>query len=152
MYRFENFIYTITIVFSVCPHSCIYVCVRVLACLFIYVYIYISCTGHWNNGSSVRQWPGRPGFTPWSSHTKDSKNASLLNSQHYKVRIKGKVEQSRERSSTLPCTSMQQQGKKEPSGHPRLKGDNFTNLCIYPLLPYLLSKRRFGFISVFNGI
>ena len=33
-------------------------------------------------------------------------NASLLNTQHYKVRIKGKVEQFRERSSTLPCTSV----------------------------------------------
>ena len=29
-------------------------------------------------------------------------DASLLNTQHYKVRIKGKVEQSRERSSALP--------------------------------------------------
>ena len=29
---------------------------------------------------------------------------SLLNTQQYKVRIKGKVEQSRERSSTLPYT------------------------------------------------
>ena len=29
---------------------------------------------------------------------------TLLNIQHYKVRIKGKVEQSRERSSTLPYT------------------------------------------------
>ena len=29
-------------------------------------------------------------------------DASLLNTQYYKVRIKGKVEQSRERSSTLP--------------------------------------------------
>ena len=29
-------------------------------------------------------------------------DTSLLNTQHYKVRIKGKVEQSRERSSTLP--------------------------------------------------
>ena len=29
-------------------------------------------------------------------------DASLLNTQHYKVGIKGKVEQSRERSSTLP--------------------------------------------------
>ena len=28
--------------------------------------------------------------------------ASLLNTQHYKVRIKGEVEQSRERSSALP--------------------------------------------------
>ena len=33
-------------------------------------------------------------------------DTSLLNTQHYKVCIKGKVEQSRERSSTLPYTSM----------------------------------------------
>ena len=36
---------------------------------------------------------------------KDSKivfDATLLNTQQYKVRIKGKVEQSRERSSALP--------------------------------------------------
>ena len=31
-------------------------------------------------------------------------DASLLNNQHYKVQIKDKVEQSRERSSTLPYT------------------------------------------------
>ena len=31
-------------------------------------------------------------------------HASLLNTQHYKVRIKGKVKQSRERSSALPYT------------------------------------------------
>ena len=31
-------------------------------------------------------------------------DASLLNTQHYKVRIKGKVEKSRERSSALPYT------------------------------------------------
>ena len=30
----------------------------------------------------------------------------LLNTQHYKVRIKGKVEQSKERSSTLPNNSV----------------------------------------------
>ena len=41
-------------------------------------------------------------------------DATLLNTQHYKVRIKGKVEQSRERSSALPYT------KREPLGHPRL--------------------------------
>ena len=34
-------------------------------------------------------------------------DAALLSSQHYKVRIKGKVEQSRERSSTAPYTSVQ---------------------------------------------
>ena len=31
-------------------------------------------------------------------------DATLLDTQHYKVRIKGKVEQSREWSSTLPYT------------------------------------------------
>ena len=31
-------------------------------------------------------------------------DATLINTQHYKVRIKGKVEQSRERSSALPNT------------------------------------------------
>ena len=45
---------------------------------------------------------GDLGFSPGSSHTKDSKmvlDATLLCTQHYKVWIKGKVEQSRERSS-----------------------------------------------------
>ena len=39
--------------------------------------------------------PGRPGFTPRLSYSKDSKmvlDAALLNTQHYKVRIKGKIE------------------------------------------------------------
>ena len=33
-------------------------------------------------------------------------DAILLNTQHYKIRIKGKVEKSRERSSALPYTFM----------------------------------------------
>ena len=33
-------------------------------------------------------------------------DACLLNTQHDKVRIKGKLEQSRKRSSALPCTSV----------------------------------------------
>ena len=33
-------------------------------------------------------------------------DAALLNTQHYKIRIKGKVEPSRERSSALPYTSV----------------------------------------------
>ena len=52
-------------------------------------------TGQWHNGQSVRQWPGRPRFNPRWSHTKASKMvlyATLINTQHYKVRIKGKVE------------------------------------------------------------
>ena len=46
-------------------------------------------------------------------------DAALLNTHHYKVRIKGKVEQSREWSSTSPiprCISL----KREPSGYLRL--------------------------------
>ena len=43
---------------------------------------------------SVHQWSGRPGFNPMSCHTKNSKkmvlDASLLNTKHYKLRIKGK--------------------------------------------------------------
>ena len=34
------------------------------------------------------------------------RDATLFNTQHYKVRIKGKVEQSREWSSALPYTSV----------------------------------------------
>ena len=39
----------------------------------------------------------KSGFNPRSSHTKDSKivlDPFLLNTQHYKLRIKGKVDQS----------------------------------------------------------
>ena len=65
---------------------------------------------------SYRQWSRRPGFNSRSSLTKDFKkkkkkkkmllDISLLNTWHYKVCIKGKVEQSRERSSALPHTSV----------------------------------------------
>ena len=51
----------------------------------------------------------KPGFEPRSSHTKDTKmlpDTSLLNTQHYKVLIKGKVKQFRERSSTHSYTSV----------------------------------------------
>ena len=48
-------------------------------------------------------------------------DATLLNTQHYKVRIKGKVEQSREWSSALLYTSVWQLLKRKTSGHPRLR-------------------------------
>ena len=81
--------------------------------------------------TQIHQRPGRSGFNLRSSHAKDSKNntfghffkslvwfalglnpgllgsnAPLLNTQHYKVWIKGKVEQSREMSSAFPYTSV----------------------------------------------
>ena len=48
------------------------------------------------SNSQVRQWSRRPGFNP----------TSLLNTQQYKIRIKGKVEQFTARSSALPYTSV----------------------------------------------
>ena len=53
--------------------------------------------------------PGDPGSIPGRVIPKTLKmvfDAALLNTQCYKVRIKGKVEQSRERSSALPYTSV----------------------------------------------
>ena len=50
--------------------------------------------------------PGDRGSIPRSSHKKMVLDAALLNTQHYKVRIKDKVEQSREWSSTLLYTSV----------------------------------------------
>ena len=49
--------------------------------------------------------PGDLGSIPGRVIPKTPKmvlDATLLNTQHYKVRIKGKVEQSRQRGSTLP--------------------------------------------------
>ena len=53
--------------------------------------------------------PGDQGSIPGWVIPKTQKmvlDATLLNTQHYKVRIKGKVEQSRELSSALPYTSV----------------------------------------------
>ena len=70
----------------------------------LYMYILI---GH--VGRVFAKWPGRPGFDPRTCYTKDTKmvlDASLLNIQHYKIRIKGKVKQFREESGTLSYTSV----------------------------------------------
>ena len=53
--------------------------------------------------------PGDRGSIPGRVIPKTQKlvlDAALFNTQHYKVRIKGKVEQSRERSSAIPYTSV----------------------------------------------
>ena len=53
--------------------------------------------------------PGDLGSIPGRVIPKTQKivlDASLLNTQQYKVRIKRKVEESRERSSALPYTSV----------------------------------------------
>ena len=53
--------------------------------------------------------PGDRGSIPGRIIPKTQKivlDAALLSTQHYKIRIKGKVEQSRERSSALLYTSL----------------------------------------------
>ena len=58
----------------------------------------------------------------WVQYQKTFKmvfDTSLLNTQQYKVCIKGKVEQSRERSDSLSYTSVRKLSKREPPGLPR---------------------------------
>ena len=74
-----------------------------------FTFMFLFQPTHLSSGYSVRSWPRRPGFNLRSSHNKDLKmilDNSLLNTQHNKVRIKSKVEQSRERCGSLPYTSV----------------------------------------------
>ena len=82
---------------------CIYINVEIYTHLYLYLYIiYI--------GPAVRVFangPGDLGSIPGRVIPKTLKmelDTTLLNTQHYKVRFKGKVEQSWEWSSALPYT------------------------------------------------
>ena len=72
--------------------------------MYIKVYMYMHLVDRvFANG------PGDVGSIPGRVIPKTLKmvlDTSLLNTQQYKVHIKGKVKQSMERSSTLPCTSV----------------------------------------------
>ena len=64
---------------------------------------------HWPNGRVFDNAPGDIGSIPGRVIPKTLKmvlDTSLFNTQQYKVRIKAKVEQSWERSSALPYTSV----------------------------------------------
>ena len=64
--------------------------------VYLYISMYIYVLGDW-------------GSIPGQVIPKTQKmilDAALLNTQHYKVSIKGKVEQSREWSVILPYTSL----------------------------------------------
>ena len=64
---------------------------------------------YWLVGRVFANRPGDLGSIPGRVIPKTLKmilDTSLLNTQQYKVRIKGKVEQSRERSSTFVYTSV----------------------------------------------
>ena len=58
-------------------------------------------------------------------------DAALLNTQHYKVSIKGKVEQSRERSSALPLHHGVVAIEKRSFGSPSANVPNFTFIDIH---------------------
>ena len=78
------------------------------ALYYTVVYIYVL-PAHWLSGRMFANCLGDRGSFPGQVIPKTLKivlNTSLLKIQHYKVRIKGKVEQSRERSSALPYTSV----------------------------------------------
>ena len=69
--------------------------------IYIYIYIYGPAVRVFANG------PGDLGSIPGRVIPKTLKmelDTTLLNTQHYKVRFKGEVEQSREWSSALPYT------------------------------------------------
>ena len=78
--------------------------------------------------------PGDQGSIPGWVLPKTQKmvpDATLLNTQHYKVRIKGKVEQSREWSRTLHFSEVAI--KKGAFGSPSTKVANFTFMLSHPL-------------------
>ena len=70
--------------------------------LYIIPYIGMMVRVFANGPKDLRSIPGR--VIPKSP--KMVLDASLLNTQQYKIRIKGKVERSKERSSALPYTSV----------------------------------------------
>ena len=100
--------------------------------IHINTYTHTHTHTHTHTGPAVRVFangPGNLGSIPGRVIPKTLKmelDTTLLNTQHYKVRFKGKVEQSREWSSaphpTPWCSSYR---KGEPSGHPRLWSLNF---------------------------
>ena len=81
-----------------CTHKHTYTCINT----YIFTYIYIGLVGRvFARGSGV--WDLISGHVILKNQ-KMVLDASLLNTQHYKVWIKGKIEQSRKRSCTLPYT------------------------------------------------
>ena len=88
-------------------------CVMKINYIYIYIYIYIYMYIYYRPlglvgrmfASDPGDWVSIPGrVTPKTR--KRVINTSLLNTLHYKVCIKGKIEQSRKRSSVLPNTSV----------------------------------------------
>ena len=100
---------------------------------------------HWTNGLCVRYWLRRTGFNPMSSHTKDSKmelDVPLHNTQHSKVWIKGKMEQSREKSSGLPLHLGVVAIEKGPFESPSTKVTNYITFT------YIYISQQFMVVTI----
>ena len=76
----------------------------------------------------------KTGIHSWVESYQRLKNmvhdTSLLKTKHYKVCTKGKVEQSRERSSDLPYTTVLWLLKREPLGHSRLQSSTLLTYSV----------------------
>ena len=80
------------------------VCIAVYLSLYVHMCVFLS-RSIFRVGREIANGPRDQGSIPGQVIPKNSKN-SFLNSLCYKVSIKGKLEQPRERSSTLPYTSV----------------------------------------------
>ena len=117
--------------------------------IYIYIYIYIYIERERERERERVNGPGDLCSIPGRVMSKTQKivpDASLLNTQHYKVRVKCKVEQSRERSSAHPQHLGVVAIEKGASGSLSTTAANFTYLYIYiyiygaPSCPVLISK------------
>ena len=93
-------------IYCICLYICTY-CICFFICIvYVYIYIYVL----YIIGPAVRVFANGPrdlGSIPGRVIPKTLKmelDTTLLNTQHYKVQFKGKVEQSMEWSSALPYT------------------------------------------------
>ena len=111
--------------------------IRPIIYIYIYIYIYIGLMS-WLFANT----PGDLGSIPVRVIPKTQKiafDAALLNTQHYKVRIKSK--KSREWSSVLPYTLGKEQLKRKPSGHPRLTSPTLLLTCLQKYMVHDRNKR-----------
>ena len=120
IYHLEAKWYVVSLYIYICIYHKWYIyskvtCSLTKLVLYIYIYIYMYvCVCVCNRligplGRVFTNGLGDRGSIPGRVIPKTLKmvlNTSLLNTQQYKVRIKGKVEQSEERSSALPYTSV----------------------------------------------
>ena len=96
--------------------------------------------------------PGERGSIPGWVILKTQKvvlDASLLNTEHYKIQIKGKVEQSRERCSTLPLHLNVVVIEKSRGGQTFSLEGHITRLWIIKEPHLLKSKNCFFFFFFF---